>query len=196
MAKVHLRSALAMLVTTGMAGAVLVVTMDAHAAPCTGKISFTLARAAAPNADQEDAYLRITAAMNDAVQSYTCNSQLGAKLNIIYEPSVATADANGKTIRFGANRTYMTQRTAMHEIGHTFGVGLHARWDELMSGGVWKGPNANALVAKLTNNGTPAVNGDGQHFWPFGLNQDNEVTSGADLVNHVKIVEQLVKDLG
>jgi hypothetical protein len=103
-------------------------------------ITWTLVRAQNPSADQQDAYNRITAAMNAAVARYNNLSDLGKNITVYYEPSVPTADGNiNGTIRFGAKAS-MNERTALHEISHTIGVGTSGRWGALGCGGSTTAP--------------------------------------------------------
>ena len=92
-------------------------------------ITWTLVRASNPTQDQQTAYNLITSAMNAAVARYNNLSDLGKNITVRYEPGVPTADGNiNGTIRFGSNRSYMNERTALHEIAHTIGVGTSSGW--------------------------------------------------------------------
>jgi hypothetical protein len=149
-----------------------------------------------PTAAQQDAYSRIRTAMDQALSVYNCYVPVTKALSVSYVPSVATADGNyNGSIRFGATST-MQQITAMHEIGHTMGVGTYSGWQSHLSGGVWTGANANAALRAITGNAADAIHGDTQHFWPYGLNYTSEVTGTADLINHCKIVVALRQDMG
>ncbi|MDT0323111.1 hypothetical protein [Streptomyces millisiae] len=157
-------------------------------------ITWRLERAANPTADQQDAYNRITSAMNAAVARYNALSGgLGKDITVRYDPSVPTADGNiNGTIRFGANRSYMSERTALHEIAHTIGVGTSSGWSRLGGSGTWTGAQATALVRQYDGSSARISTGGG-HFWPYGLNYDNEwSTTNAD--RHVRIVAAMVAD--
>lgn len=155
-------------------------------------ITWTLQKAPNPTPDQQDAYNRITSAMNAAVARYNNLSDLGKNITVQYNPGVPTADGNiNGTIRFG-NRAYMTERTALHEIAHTIGVGTSGRWASLTSGGTWQGAEATRLVRQYDGASTKLSAGGG-HFWPYGLNYDNEFSqTAAD--RHVNIVAAMVRD--
>jgi hypothetical protein len=155
-------------------------------------ITWTLVRAQNPSADQQDAYNRITAAMNAAVARYNNLSDLGKNITVYYEPSVPTADGNiNGTIRFGAKAS-MNERTALHEISHTIGVGTSGRWGALGCGGTYNGAQATALVRQYDGQ-SASIKCDGSHFWPYGLNYDSEFSqTNAD--RHVEIVEAMVRD--
>ena len=181
---------------------VLTVSPAAQAAPltddcpATGHITYTLSRAAAPTADEQDAYNRITAAMDQALTVYNCYLNVTKALTVSYQPSVPTADANyAGSVRFGARST-MQQITAMHETGHTMGVGTYSGWSSRLSGGIWTGSAATNQLRTITGDQGAAIHGDNQHFWPYGLNYTSEVESPADLINHVKIVGALRQDMG
>jgi hypothetical protein len=171
-------------------------TAPAGNCPASGRITYTLSRVSSPTSDQQDAYNRITTAMDQALSVYNCYLNISKALSVSYVPSVATADANfSGVMRFGAKST-MQQITAMHEIGHTMGVGTYGAWSSRLSGGVWTGSEANAVLRSITGNQSESIHGDGQHFWPYGLNYTSEVKSSADLVNHARIVAALRRDMG
>ncbi|MFI0732782.1 hypothetical protein ACH4S9_27830 [Streptomyces sp. NPDC021225] len=155
-------------------------------------ITWTLERASNPTQDQQTAYNLITAAMSAAVARYNNLSDLGKNITVRYDPGVPTADGNiNGTIRFG-NRAYMTERTALHEIAHTIGVGTSSGWNTLSSGGGWRGAQATALVKQYDGSGATLSTGGG-HFWPYGLNYDNEFSNTA-ADRHVRIVAAMVRD--
>lgn len=190
-------------VTAALAALLLAAPGVAHAAPPTAPaprervvaaaITWTLERASNPTADQRSAYTQITSAMNAAVNRYNNVSDLGKSITVRYDPSVPTADGNiNGTIRFGSNRSYMTERTALHEIAHTIGVGTSAGWSRLGGGGTWTGAQATALVRQFDGSSAKLSTGGG-HFWPYGLNYENEF-SGTAADRHVRIVEAMVRD--
>jgi hypothetical protein len=141
-----------------------------------GHITYTLVKVSSPTADQADAYAKIKVAMDAAVAMYNGQANLTKALTVQYVTSVATADGNiNGNIRFGSNRSYMTQCTAMHEIAHTLGVGTSSKWSSLMVGGLWKGANALAMIRSMVGeSSTSVIHGDSQHFWPYGLNYNSE----------------------
>ncbi|MBA2813551.1 hypothetical protein E0500_041100 [Streptomyces sp. KM273126] len=189
-------------VVAALAAAVLAGPGVAQAAPqaapqaeeqvAAATITWTLERASNPTQDQQTAYNLITAAMNAAVARYNNLSDLGKSITVRYDPSVPTADGNiNGTIRFG-NRSYMTERTALHEIAHTIGVGTSSGWSRLGGGGTWSGSQATALVKQFDGSGATISTGGG-HFWPYGLNYDNEFSNTA-ADRHVQIVAAMVRD--
>ncbi len=156
-------------------------------------ITWSLVRASNPTEDQRSAYDLITKAMNAAVARYNNLSDLGKTLTVRYEPGVPTADGNiNGTIRFGSNRSYMNERTALHETAHTLGVGTSSGWSRLGGSGTWTGGQATALVKQYDGSGAKISTGGG-HFWPYGLNYDNEWSSTA-ADRHVHIVAAMVRD--
>jgi len=156
-------------------------------------ITWTLVRASNPTTDQQSAYNLITTAMNAAVARYNNLSDLGKTITVRYEPGVPTADGNiNGTIRFGSNRSYMTERTALHEIAHTIGVGTSSGWSSLGGSGTWTGAQATALVRQFDGSSAKVSTGGG-HFWPYGLNYENEF-SGTAADRHVRIVAAMKSD--
>ncbi|MEV0642062.1 hypothetical protein AB0I77_45510 [Streptomyces sp. NPDC050619] len=184
--------AAAMLSGPGVAQAVPQPAPAAQEQVAAADITWTLERASNPTQDQLTAYNLITAAMNAAVARYNNLSDLGKSITVRYDPGVPTADGNiNGTIRFG-NRDYMTERTALHEIAHTIGVGTSAGWSSLAGTGTWRGAEATALVKRFDGSGAALSTGGG-HFWPYGLNYENEFSSTAG-DRHVQIVAAMVRD--
>ncbi|GAA2607290.1 ricin-type beta-trefoil lectin domain protein [Paractinoplanes durhamensis] len=173
------------------------VTVGSAGCPASGGLTWTLARASSPTADQTDAYTQITTAMNLAVAEYNCYLGTAKALYVTYDTSVATADGNyNGTIRFGSSRGYMNQATAQHEIAHTLGVGTYSTWSAHVSGGQWTGSAAIAKLRSVTGNASAVLYADTQHFWPYGLNQAAEATSADDYIRNVKLVAALRTDMG
>ncbi len=135
---------------------------------------------------------KIVAAMDGAVALYNTVGWFDKQLTISYSPGTPTADGNfNGHIRFGGQ---ISQRTALHEIGHTLGIGTTKQWQELMVGGKWTGPHAIALLKSF--DGPDAVlKGDRQHFWPYGLNYDKESSPEND-IRHVQMVAAFRIDMG
>jgi len=164
--------------------------------PVSGAITYTLNKASNPTADQQDAYSKITAAMDRAVDYYNTYTSISKALNISYEPSVQTADGSfSGSIRFGSNRSYMVVLTALHEIAHTVGVGTTREYQNLIINGVFTGTHATAMLRELTGDPNAVLKGDQQHFWPYGLNYASEYESDDDYVFHCKIVNAIYQDL-
>ncbi|WP_437477059.1 hypothetical protein WME75_27525 [Sorangium sp. So ce1014] len=160
-----------------------------------GGISYTLAMAPAPTAEQQSAYDMITSAMDEALSHYNCHTSIEKRLSVTYVPSVATADGNvNGSIRFGSLAS-MNHITAMHEIGHTLGVGSF-EFVALVRDGIFTGEAATSQLRAITGNESDVVHADSQHFWPYGLNYTSEVKTADDLVNHCKIVAAIREDLG
>ncbi|WP_437707991.1 hypothetical protein WMF45_28925 [Sorangium sp. So ce448] len=163
--------------------------------PGTGGITYTLAKVASPTAEQQSAYDKITSAMDEALSHYNCQTSIEKRLSVSYVPSVATADGNvNGSIRFGATSS-MNYITAMHEIGHTLGVGSR-EFGALVVDGVFTGEAATRQLRAITGNESDVVHADTQHFWPYGLNYTTEVKTTDDLVNHCKIVVAIREDIG
>ncbi|GGH67108.1 hypothetical protein HNQ91_001726 [Filimonas zeae] len=160
------------------------------AATYSGQLTWTLTSTGVP----ADVQTRITNAMNDACARYNAGANWPARtLTVQYNTGVATADGstNGN-IRFGPTASYQGVRTAMHEIAHTYGVGLSSGWSANISSGLFVGTNTVDVIK--TYDGTSAViNTGGGHFWPYGLNYDSE-WSAAGAYRHVKLVWAMRSD--
>ena len=140
----------------------------------------------------------ITAAMDSAVEYYNAYSDYslneysndGIGLRVIYNQNVATANAGYKgRIAFGGK---INDWTAMHEMGHVFGVGTIGAWNQNRdsNNNVWTSPVAIAELEDIDGPGS-VVHADSIHFWPYGLN-----TQDGDRHAHVRMVGALREDMG
>jgi hypothetical protein len=147
-----------------------------------------------PTATIQDAYNRITAAMNAAVKRYNKWGNFDKLITVNYVPSVPTADANfNGNMRFGANPQYMVEGTALHELAHCMGVGTSPRWTApLVIGANYVGAKAVQWV-KYYDGANAVINCDTQHMWPYGLNFANEY-SPVNFDRHVRIVWAMRQD--
>jgi hypothetical protein len=83
-----------------------------------------LEKAANPSTDQADAYALIEAALTAAVARHSRLGSASKAIYVYYVPGVPMAEASyDGTIRFGTDRPYLNERTALHEISHTLGIG-------------------------------------------------------------------------
>lgn len=139
-----------------------------YAASASATLNWSLVRASNPSSDQVDAYNRIENAMRAAVTRYHRYTGANKTIRVYYEPSVPTAEANyNGDLRFGANRSYMTERTAMHEISHTLGIGQTAAFNSKCAANNW--PRATPLL-RSWDGSAAKINCGGGHIWPYGLN--------------------------
>lgn len=158
-------------------------------------VTYTLYKAANPSPSEIEMYTLIDQAMQKACDYYNQHTKIAKHLNVYYAPDVPTADGNSNgNIRFGA-KSSMNHITAMHEIAHTLGVGTTTSWLSLLQNGVYQGSCANEVYQTISGDNAIKINGDSQHFWPFGLNYTTEVKSNDDLVNHCRIVEAMLLDM-
>lgn len=163
---------------------------DVSATAAVGQLTWVLTSTNVP----ADVVTRITNAMNGAVSRYNAGNDWPARtLTVEYNTGVATADGstNGN-IRFGSNASYQTIRTAMHEIAHTYGVGISSGWTANISGGHFVGANAVSMLASFDGTGAIIYTGGG-HFWPYGLNYETE-WSETNGTRHVKMVTAMKAD--
>ncbi|KAK2036554.1 ricin B lectin [Colletotrichum somersetense] len=167
------------------------VTIVAYATTVQSAITWTLQKATNPTADQTDAYNKIEAAMRLAVARHSRLGSATKSIRVYYTPGVPTAEANyNGDLRFGTNRAYMNERTALHEISHTLGVGQTAAFDRKCAAGDW----ASALPLLRSWDGSAAViNCGGSHIWPYGLNYDNE-WSETNANRHVQLINAMIRD--
>ena len=160
------------------------------------EVTYTLHKSANPTADEQDAYKRITAVMDSAVKLYNTYSNLSKFINVYYAPGVPTAEASSNgDLRFGEDRSYMVVPTAMHEMGHTMGIGTTQEYWDVCKDGVFRNDKVQAKLRELDNDPTKELHCDSQHIWPYGLNQASEAKSEKDLINHVILVETIYQQL-
>jgi hypothetical protein len=130
--------------------------------------------------------------MQPAVVRYNCLAPRANKyITVQYVPSVATADGNfNGNIRFGSNRSYMNERTALHEISHTLGIGQTQAFNNRCAANDW--PSATRLLQSWDGQGAK-INCGGGHIWPYGLNYDNEM-SHTNAERHCLLVDAMLAD--
>jgi len=159
---------------------------DTRSAP--GGITYTLHLNGVP----QNIASEIATSMREAVDFYNQHGNFNKSLNVYYVSSVPTAQAGySGSISFGG---YRNTRAAIHEIAHTLGVGTTSQYRDRVRNRQWTGSAANRLIASYDGNGT-VVRTDGTHFWPYGLNYDNE-DSTQNRLRHVKIVQAMQCDMG
>lgn len=134
----------------------------------------------------------VAASVQEAVAIYNKYGSFNKHLTVYFNTGVPTAQANyDGVITFGGSRN---TRVALHEMGHTMGIGTYWRYGELMSGGVWQGPYGRNLGIEMGGY-ADGVHGDGTHIWPWGLNYDDE-DSFTERIKHVRIMAAMRCDMG
>jgi hypothetical protein len=124
-------------------------------------LSFTVEANGWPNAAHRQAAVN---AMQTALARYNAYNFGNYNVYVYYNAGIPTAQANYLgSIGFGG--TYPNERVTMHELAHYLGSGTY--------GTPWDGVRGETLVKQF--DGLEAtLNGDGAHFWPYGLNYDSE----------------------
>jgi hypothetical protein len=141
-----------------------------------GKLAWRLTTAT--SSIPADALTRINNAMNAAVGRYNMWAGWASRtLTVEYNTGVPTADGSSNgNIRFGASSDYQNERTALHEISHTYGVGTKSTWAApLIVNYLFVGAKAVSKVREFDGS-TAVINTGGGHFWPYGLNYNSEWT--------------------
>ena len=107
-------------------------------------------------------------------------------------PGTPTADSNyNGEIRFGQLDNY---RVALHESSHFLGTGTYWAWGNYSYNGQWHGYYASTQLKQFDGSG--AIPGcDTQHYWPYGMNYDNEY-SDTNAYRHVLMVHAFRRDMG
>ncbi|MBB2144889.1 hypothetical protein GM921_05315 [Pedobacter sp. LMG 31464] len=160
-----------------------------------GNITYTFNKATNPNAEQIAAYARLQVAADSAAWYLSNYTSATKHVYINYVEGTPTADANNEGwMRFGVSSSYQNLRTMLHEMNHTLGTGTTSWWTSKVVGGKFQGQYTNELLKKIKNSTTEQLSGDTQHWWPFGLNQNSEVTSSWDYVYNCILIEAMRKD--
>lgn len=140
----------------------------------------------------EDRKKRIVDAMDAAVAVYNKTGVFKKAVTANNSPGTPTADANyDGWINFGNS---INARVALHELGHTLGIGTHPKWQDNIKDGKWTGKHALEQLREFDGKDAE-LHADRMHFWPYGLNFDNESNKEND-VRHVKMVAAMRKDMG
>ena len=160
-----------------------------------GKVTYTFNKADNPTAQQLAAYQRLQVALDSALWYTNEYTSATKHIYLNYDPGVPTADANNEGwMRFGANESYQNIRTMLHEMNHTFGTGTTNWWSQAIVNGKYSLTYANRMLKLINADESTVINGDSMHWWPYGLNQNSEVTSSWDYVYNCLIIEAMRKD--
>jgi hypothetical protein len=150
-----------------------------------------------------DNRIRVEAAIKSAVEYWNTHTSIkGLHLTVNYGSGTPTAEASyGGWMRFGPSASYQQTGTALHEMGHTVGVGTHQYWNNTSSsplkvGGVWLGERATQVVRFLENDASATLRGDATHMWPYGINGAHEDTGSELLYIGNSLVTQAVAEDG
>ncbi|MBE8722216.1 fibronectin type III domain-containing protein [Sphingobacterium pedocola] len=161
-----------------------------------GNVTYTFNKSANPTPEELAVYARLQIAIDSAVWYANNYTSATKHVWVNYATGTPTADANNEGwMRFGTGVGYQNLRTMLHEMNHTFGTGTTNWWTSIaMVGGKYQLQHANAILKLITKDQNATLSGDSQHWWPYGLNQNNEVTSSWDYVYNCLIIEAMRKD--
>jgi len=151
-----------------VATVVLLVVLASHA---EAQLAYSLAWGWQGDARQGAADTALTNILNryNAYGNFTGGN--GSNVQAAYNPGVPTAQAGyggwGGIIEYGG--TWPNDRVTMHELDHWLGGGTYSNANSLS----WNGPRAISIIEQFEGVGA-RVGTDGVHFWPYGMNFDNE----------------------
>ncbi len=145
-----------------------------------------------PNGWPAGWYNAAVANMQTAVNIYNAygefNTNNSGNIYVYYNAGIPTAQAGygpyGGSI--GVGGTYPNVRVLLHESSHWLGTGTFSA--------NWGGPHITAIIEQFEGVGA-RLGGDGAHYWPYGLNYDNEMSPLAER-RHAAVVYALRKDFG
>ncbi|HOW71093.1 MAG TPA: autotransporter-associated beta strand repeat-containing protein [Phycisphaerae bacterium] len=138
------------------------LTAIASAGEARAALSYYVEPGGWPNGAHRDAAV---AAIQSATARYNAYGDFGNhSVYVYYNAGIPTAQASYLgSIGFGG--TYPNERVTMHELAHYLGSGTY--------GDPWDGARGEALINQF--DGLEAqLQGDANHFWPYGLNYDSE----------------------
>ncbi|MCD8741033.1 hypothetical protein LT679_10505 [Mucilaginibacter roseus] len=160
-----------------------------------GNVTYTFNKSANPTAEELEAYGRLQIAIDSAtwyLNNYTSATK-HVYLNLV--DGTPTADANNQGwMRFGTNPGFQNIRTMLHELNHTLGTGTSNWWWSHKENGKLQAPSVTAILRLIDKDNTVMLNCDDMHWWPYGLNQNSEVSSSWDYVYNAIIIEAMRKD--
>lgn len=157
------------------------------------------------NGGPADANERINAAVKSAVETYLneYTSISGFHTTVNYGAQTPTADCSyGGWMRVGPNASYQRTGTILHELLHGIGVGTHWVWQDNAAlranttRGLWLGDRVTELLRFWDNDANSALNGDGTHMWPYGINGANEDTGNELLYIGCAMIAQALGEDG
>ncbi len=136
---------------------------------------------------------QVRASVAAAAELYNRHGSFNKHWNVYYNSGIPTAEANyNGYMGYGGQRTI---RVALHEGGHTMGMGTTAAYANLISGGVWKGIHARETALEMASPYADGLRGDGHAIWPWGMNFENE-DGVLERVKHVRIMAAMRCDMG
>ncbi len=160
-----------------------------------GNVTYVFNKSANPTADETAAYGRLQAAIDSAVWYLNNYTSATKQVTLNYVDGVPTADANNQGwMRFGTGVGYQNIRTMLHEMNHSLGTGTSNWWSMNNNGGKLQANSVTAVLRLITRDNNATLSCDSQHWWPYGLNQNSEVTSSWDYVYNCLIIEAMRKD--
>lgn len=128
-------------------------------------------------AKADGAYERILTHVDSAMYYYRNYTNLNKYLWVNYSPGTPTADCNIEGwMRVGDNPRYQWVGTIQHEMCHALGVGTAGNWWTF--GSPWDKEKATLTLRVMMKDMSVNISKDGMHFWPGGINQQEEVTNG------------------
>ncbi|WP_394646989.1 RICIN domain-containing protein [uncultured Sphingomonas sp.] len=129
-------------------------------------------------------------AMTFAISHANTLGAFSGNVYVVFDAGVPTADATYRgTIRFGG---MIGRRVALHELAHWLGSGSTDRWDRYRQDGRFTGAQTVARI-KAYKGADAFLNADRMHFWPYGLNYDDEFS---DTQRNTQLVSAQLADMG
>jgi len=160
-----------------------------------GHLTAIFNKPANPVGDELSFWNAIQPAVDSALWYFNTYTTGAKTYYVNYSPGTPTADDNADGwMNFGSNGSYWNIRTVMHEMNHGMGNGTSWWWSTMIKDGVYQGKFATQALKMVQGDNNAVLYGDGMHFWPYGLNQNSEVSSSWDFVYNALIQEGMRKD--
>ena len=122
----------------------------------------------------------------NAYGDFTLNNP--GSIYVYYNAGIPTEQSGygGYSGSIGVGGTYPNVRVLLHESSHWLGTGTYSA--------NWTGPAATTMLQQFDGLGA-VLNGDTQHYWPYGENYDSE-SSPINDARHIAMVYALRQDFG
>ena len=122
----------------------------------------------------------------NAYGDFTLNNP--GNIYVYYNAGIPTEQSGygGYSGSIGVGGTYPNVRVLLHESSHWLGTGTYSA--------NWTGPAATAMLQQFDGLGA-VLNGDTQHYWPYGEQYDSE-SSPINDARHIAMVYALRQDFG
>ena len=156
---------------TSVVAATILLAVTSVCPPAAAQLTFSLTWGWQGDAREDAAWWALNQTVNRLNAYGDFSGGNGTNVAAAYNPGVPTAQANyggwGGIIEYGG--TWPNERVTLHELNHWLGSGTFSNANNLG----FNGSRTVSIMEQFEGVGA-RISGDGVHFWPYGLNFDNE----------------------